>query len=150
MMAFGIGGKRVYRVFGKKSVPLLLLVAFILVLIGCGNNAPRETCGDTSFQQHTIGNPTPADFLSDQNADIFYFGDVVYSNAEHLDWAKERKYTKTELLGEITKQTSQADIFVEGTANKLFLGTKIFDTDTEIFVAIVNGKEIRYIKMVEG
>jgi hypothetical protein len=121
-----------------------------LVLAGCGNNAPQVTRGDTSFQQYTIGNPTPADFLSNQNADIFYFGGVVYSNAEHLDWAKERKYTKTELLGVITKQTSQADEFVEGAANKLFVGTKIFETDTEIFVAIADGKEIRYIKMVEG
>jgi hypothetical protein len=137
------------RIIGRKSVTLLLISAFVWVLSGCGNDAYQNTHPGT-FGQESIGNPTPADFLDHEDADIFYFGGVVYSNAEHLDWVKEKVYTKTELLGEITKQTSEADEFTEGAANKLPVGTQIYRTDAGIFVAVVDGKEIRYYQVVEG
>ena len=137
------------RIIGRKSVPLLLISAFVWLLSGCGNDAYQNTHPGT-FGQESIGNPIPADFLGNEDADIFYFGGVVYSNAEHLDWVIERTYTKTKLLGEITTQTSEADEFTEGSANKLPVGTKIYRTDAGMCVAVVDGKEIRYIQVVEG
>jgi predicted small lipoprotein YifL len=129
----------------------LFLAAFALFLAGCGEKPPSPSdASHTPEQQATIGNPAPADFLDNPDADIFYFGGVVYINAEHLDWVQPREYTKTELLGKITKRTFDPDEFSDGAASRLPVGTPVYRTDTGIFVAVVGGKDIRYIKMVEG
>ena len=53
---------------------ILLLLSFLcLLLTGC----------NSSFNESkTTGNPTPIDFLKNENADIFLLGGIVYSNAQ--------------------------------------------------------------------
>lgn len=69
---------------------------------------------------------------------------------ENVDWVQELAYTLGEEIGEITKQTDSAQEFENGTSNKLPVGTKIYRTDTPLYIAIVDGKEIRYMEMIEG
>lgn len=122
----------------------LLFLSFLLVgLSGCGNTKEIK-------QSEAIGNLAPEDFLEDGDADIFILGGIVYSNAEHVDWVKELDYTLGEEVGEITKQTDKAEDFENGTSTKLTIGTKIYKTDTLIYIAVVDDKEIPYIKMIEG
>jgi hypothetical protein len=62
----------------------------------------------------------------------------------------ELDYELGEVMGEITRQTEKAIRFKYGTANKLPIGTKIYRTNTPVYIAIVDGEEIPYLKMVEG
>lgn len=120
--------------FCLKEKFLLFLCLSLIVLFGCVTN----------------GNPTPKDFLKDSKADIFVLDDIVYSNVENIEWVKELEYTIGGEVGEITKQTNNAKGFENGTSNKLPVGTIIYATDTPIDIAIVDGKEIPYLKMLEG
>lgn len=97
-----------------------------------------------------IGNPTPKDVLSADGADIFLFEDVVYSNSEHVDWVTESDYILGDELFEIIKQSKSAWRFTNGTANILPVGTRIFNTDSGFVIAIVDGREIPYVAMLEG
>ena len=85
-----------------------------------------------------------------EDADIFLLNGIVHSNMENVDWVQELAYTLGEEIGEITKQTDSAQEFENGTSNKLPVGTKIYRTDTPLYIAIVDGKEIRYMEMIEG
>ncbi|WP_064094209.1 hypothetical protein [Rossellomorea aquimaris] len=120
---------------------LLLLNILAVFLVGCNS--------EISINQST-GNPSPNDYLKYENADIFLLGDYVYSNAQDLDWVSELEYELGEELGEITSQADRASNFKNGTANKLPIGTKIFNTNTPAYIAVVDGKKILYLKMVEG
>ena len=124
--------------FSKILLPLIILFLF---LVGCNN--------DYSSGPST-SNPTPKDYLKHDNADIFLLDGYVFSNAEDVEWVTELKYELGEQVGKITNQTNKASKFKNGTANKLPIGTKIFETDTAAYIAIVDGEEIRYLKMVEG
>lgn len=104
-------------------------------MIGCSNE---------------LGNPRPADFLENDNADIFLLDGIVYSNVENVDWVAEIEYTLGRQIGEVKKTTDKAWKFKDGSANKLPIGAKIYETDTEITIVIVNDKEIPYFKIVEG
>jgi hypothetical protein len=75
---------------------------------------------------------------------------VVYSNGQNIDWVKNKKYTLGKQIGEITNKTDSASRFKNGSANLLPVGTKIYEIDTTIYIAIVKGKEKPYIKEVEG
>ncbi|SFA95519.1 hypothetical protein SAMN04488072_104128 [Lentibacillus halodurans] len=119
----------------------LLVVTFILA--GCGDDGRNPIT-------NTFGNPNPGDFLDYEGADIFYIGGLVYSNAEDVQWVQELEYTLGEKFAEITRQTDRANHFKNGTANKLPVGTTIYETDTPAYIAIVDGKEIPYLKMIEG
>ncbi len=120
--------------FCLKEKFLLFLCLSLVVLSGCVTN----------------GNPTPTDFLKNSKADIFVLDDIVYSNVENIDWVKELDYTIGEKIAVITKQTNKAKGFENGTSNKLPVGTIIYETDTPINIAIVDGKELPYLKMIEG
>lgn len=118
------------------KVPSVFGLLFLsIVLIGCNG---------------IQGNPTPKDFFTADDADIFLFKDVVYSNSEHVEWVTESDYTRGEEMAEITKQASSAWWFTNGTANKLPVGTRIFYTDSGFVIAIVGEKEIPYVAMIEG
>ncbi|MEI5908919.1 hypothetical protein WAK64_17870 [Bacillus spongiae] len=95
-------------------------------------------------------NPTPKDFLKYENADIFLLNEYVYSNAQDLEWVSKLEYKLGEQVGEITNKADRSFNFKNGTANKLPIGTKIYGTNTPAYIAIVNGREIPYLKMVEG
>lgn len=117
----------------------LLVVCMILLLVvltGC----------NTGYK----GNPTPKDFLGNAGADIFVLDEIVHSNAQDVDWVQDLDYTVVEQVAEITKQSSKAWNFKSGTANKLSVGTKIYNTDSGFLIAIVEGVEIPYLAMYEG
>ena len=67
-----------------------------------------------------------------------------------MEWVDELDYKLGEQIGEVTKQTDKASSFHNGTANKLPVGVKIYDTNTPVCIAIVNNKAIPYLKMIEG
>lgn len=122
---------------------LMYLTLLLLVLSGC--------IGGENSQSGVIGNPKPADFLKDGDADIFVLlGNIVYSNGQDIEWVNELDYSLGEQIGEITKQTDEAGDFENNTANKLPIGTKIYETDTPAYIAVVEGKKLPYIKMLEG
>ncbi|WP_366162266.1 hypothetical protein ABXS71_03065 [Bacillus infantis] len=119
--------------FTKILFPISMLFIF---LVGCHNGL--------------IDNPAPKDFLSDDSADIFLLGGIVYSNAQDVDWVSDLEYQLGEQIGEITKITDNAGSFKNGTANILPVGTKIYETDTPAYIANVDGEEIPYLKQIEG
>ncbi|MFC5602267.1 hypothetical protein [Sporosarcina koreensis] len=119
---------------------LLFVIFFVyLSLSGC-----------SSVQEAYKGNPTPKDFLSHDNADIFMYEGIVYSNVEGVKWVLELDYTIGEQILEIKKQKKKAFGFRNGAANKLPIGTVIYETNTPVYIAIVDGKEIPYLAMIEG
>lgn len=126
--------------YSKAKLRLMCLTLIFLLLSGCVK----------SPQEEELGNPSPADFLENEDADIFVLGSIVYSNARDLEWVKELDYTIGEQIGEITNQSSEAKDFKSGTSNKLPNGTKIYETDTPAYIVIVEGTEIPYIAMIEG
>jgi hypothetical protein len=136
-------GNKMSKTLFHKGTFFLLLLVLIVGLVGCGNTQENT-------QSKVTVSPTPEDFLEDGDVDIFVLDGIVYSNVEHVDWVKKLDYTMGEEVGEITKQTDKADAFENGTSNKLPIGTKIYETDTDIYIAIVNNKEIPYLKMLEG
>ncbi|UOQ49828.1 hypothetical protein MUN88_07070 [Gracilibacillus caseinilyticus] len=119
--------------FSKHLLPIII---FSICIVGC-------TISST-------GNPTSREFLQNDDADIFQLHDYVFSNAQDVEWVQELEYTLGNQVGEITKQTDKAFQFTNGTANKLPVGTKIFETDSPAYIAIVDGEEKVYLKMVEG
>jgi hypothetical protein len=120
----------------RKEKNLLLLTIVLILLSGCG---------------FRTGNPVPKNFLQDDKADIFLLNDIVYFNAQNIDWLKQLDYKIGEEVGVITKQTDKAKEFRNGTSNKLPVGSKIYETSRpDIFIAIVNGNELPYLMMVEG
>ncbi len=122
---------------------LFSISILFIFLVGCNN-------GFIGNSAEVNPNPTPKDFLKHENADIFLLGGIVYSNAQDVEWVSKLKYKLGKQIGEITKQTDKARSFKDGTANILPVGTKIYETDTGAYIAIVNGKEIPYLKMIEG
>ncbi|RFB16837.1 hypothetical protein DZB84_10605 [Bacillus sp. HNG] len=125
-----------------RFVRIYLLLFIILLFTGaCHDRSPGSP----------IGNPTPADLLVNEYADIFMLDGIVYSNGQDVDWIQELEYTIGEQVGEIKKQSNKTNGFSDGTANILPVGTKIYETDTPVYIAIVDGKEeICYLKMLEG
>lgn len=128
---------------GISQRALLPFVLILLSLFGCGDDQGMS-------QSFTTQNPRPADFLDQEDADIFVLNSIVYSNAEGLEWVSEKEYTLGEKVGEITEQAKKAEEFGHGTASQLPVGTSIFKTNTVIYIAVVNQREIRYTQMIEG
>lgn len=125
-----------------KFTKILFSISILFIyLVGCNNGF---------IDNPAKGNPTPKDFLKNESADIFLLDGIVYSNVQDVEWVSELEYKLGEQIGEITKQTDKARSFKNGTANKLPVGTKIYETDTPAFIAKVNGKEKPYLKMLEG
>lgn len=63
---------------------------------------------------------------------------------------QELDYTVIAQITEITKQSSTVWNFKSGTANKLPVVTKIYNTDSGVLIAVVEGEEIPYLAMYEG
>nr|WP_275695674.1 hypothetical protein [Fredinandcohnia sp. SECRCQ15] len=112
---------------------MLSISLLLIILTGCIN-----------------GNPTPKELLKKDNVDIFMLDDIVFSNAQNISRVYKKDYVVGKEIGEIKKNSDQAYNFKNSTANKLPIGTKIYETNTHIYIAIVDDKEIPYLKMVEG
>ncbi|MCJ8007238.1 hypothetical protein ACFFF5_07005 [Lederbergia wuyishanensis] len=123
--------------FSKILLPLSIL---LIILVGCKND----------YISSPTSNPTPKEYLKYDNADIFLLDGYVFSNAQDVEWVTKLEYELGKQVSEITKQAEKASKFENGTANRLPVGTKIFETDTPAYIAIVDGEEIPYLKMVEG
>ncbi|MFS0749345.1 hypothetical protein [Oceanobacillus sp. 1P07AA] len=121
---------------------IIMIIIFvpIFTLTGCTEEEEKAV----------TNNPTPYEFLQNENADIFLLDDFVFSNATNIEWVQEEDYTRGDEIGEISYQSNNAKDFENGTANKLPVGTKIYETDTQVYIAIVDNREIPYLKMVEG
>jgi len=59
-------------------------------------------------------------------------------------------YTIGEQILEIKKQKEKGFGFRDGNANKLPFGTVIYETNTPVLIAVVDGEEIPYLAMLEG
>ncbi|WP_079477590.1 hypothetical protein [Halobacillus salinus] len=120
------------------------IVFLCFLLVACGTEP--QTTPDSNATE----NPSPADFSKEEQADFFVIDGVVYSNVEGAQWAEGLEYTLGEQLGEIKKQRTDEEEFESFTASQLPVGTKIYETDTRLYIAIVDNKEIPYVKMIEG
>jgi len=126
---------------------LFLFLFLLLALIACSGNVE---------EQHTTHNPTPEEILSeDKNADIFVEGDLVYTNAQDIDWVNEEELTTGEEVGEIENQSDDSEDFENLTASKLSVGTKIYEPQEDaiggsIYIVKTDDGEIRYLGLVEG
>ncbi|WP_211748465.1 hypothetical protein [Paenibacillus sp. Marseille-Q4541] len=119
--------------------PLLLI---LVILSGC--------IDEKGTKIQSTSNPGPGDFLTLADADIFLLRGTVYSNAEDIDWVQKMDYTLGKVAGEITKQTSEPELFENETASRLPVGCKIYETNQSFYIAVVNDREIPYLPMIEG
>lgn len=122
---------------------VLILLLSVIFITACSKQSITET--------HTTANPTAEEiFEMDNDPDIFQFNDLIYS---YVEWAQEEGLEKGEPVGEITKTTSASDEFTTETANKLPVGTKIYQTTEGGWYNLVvelDGEEVVYIALVEG
>lgn len=127
-----------------------------LLLISCNSESNKQRTSEITDNERIIinGNPTPEEILiNDKDADIFLIGDVVYKNAEDIEWVSELDLTLGEKSGEIMKNTNISNEFESYTATKLPVGTVIYtpvETKGPIKIVIIDNKEIRYLGMIEG
>jgi hypothetical protein len=130
----------------KKVIFVLLLHLFLtLFLIGCESN------NSSKIQENYIGNPTADEVLTENpNANIFMFSDIIYNAG--VPWVDELQLIKDQYITEITKQTDIGRDFVNGTANKLNVGTKIYSVKERgnILIAETENGDIRFYNLVEG
>lgn len=124
--------------FSRKKLGRFLVCMILLLVILTGCNKGYK------------GNPAPKDFLGNEGTDIFVLDNIFHSNAKDVDWIQGLDYTVVEEVAEITKQSNKAWNFKSGTANKLPVGTKIYNTTEGFLIAIVEGEEIPYLGMYEG
>ncbi|MDG5788623.1 hypothetical protein QA612_14160 [Evansella sp. AB-P1] len=130
-------------------VKFVIFISFFILLASCTPDTESET-GDSGV--YTTRNPTAEDVLASNEDDIFVFHDVVYVYAEDIDWVKQLDLTLGDEVLEINHQSISGKDFVNGTASKLPLGTKIYEPREkgDIYIAIVNGEEVRYLGWREG
>ncbi|MET3682881.1 hypothetical protein ABID56_000971 [Alkalibacillus flavidus] len=127
----------------KKTLSVVLLLS--VVMVGCSNQTVSE--------ETVIDNLTPEEILAEnENADIFMLDDIVYSNAENIEWVNEEDLTLGDEIGEIKVQTNDRADFDNYTATQLDVGTKIYETveKSDIYIAKVGHKQIRYLGLREG
>jgi len=130
----------------------ILIVCTALLLAGCGSDQDKqEERKNNSFEEHVLGNPTPQMVLQrNPAADIMMYSNVVLIAGS--DWVNEIELTKDTLLSRISLQTDDPAKFVNGTASKLPIGTKIYEVKErgDILIAETNKGDIRYYKLIEG
>lgn len=125
-----------------------LFPILLLILVGCsGSN------GEEPDKSATTANPTAKEvFTNNKDADIFLYREIVYQNAEDLDWVKDLELTKGKEVKEIKRIYSGKGDFPDHAATKLPVGNKVYEAQTnhQLLIAVVEGKEIPYIGLVEG
>ncbi len=128
----------------------LILIFIVITLSACNNEQKFKMDEEGELY---IGSPTANEILSkNKKEDIFLMNEVVYVNAEKIDWVKKRELTLGDVVLEIVRQSNDGEDFTEGTATKLPVGTKIYKPieKGDIYIAIVEGREIRYLGLREG
>lgn len=96
-------------------------------------------------------NPDAEEVLTlDSEANIFQFNDIIYQT--NIDWVDELTVTKDEQIGEITDKSGDIQVFKNGTANKLEVGSEIYSVQEreDILIVETEGEELKYLAIVEG
>ncbi|MDQ0160447.1 hypothetical protein [Alkalibacillus salilacus] len=125
----------------KNTLSVVLFLS--IMMVACSNQTT----------ENVIDNPTPEEILEENmDADILVVNGVVYKNAEEIEWVNEEELTIGEEVGEIKKQTNNIDEFEDYTANKLPVGTKVYEPEekSNIYIVKTNDKEVRYLGLIEG
>ncbi len=129
-----------------KKITAGLLIMLIMVLL-----TQLTGCKSDQTQVHSTPNPTAEDILSDNpNANIFMYNQTIYNTG--IAWVDELELTKDEFITEIIKKSDNGKDYVDGTANKLSVGTKIYSVKErgDILVAETPEGDIRFYYLVEG
>src|SRR5690625_1855166 len=124
--------------------PVIITVLIMFLTTGC------ETLYSDSNGEIDMSNaPTAAEILNENSKeDIFQFNNLLYSR-----YSENSYYKKGKQVGRITKQTEDSYDFKNGSANKLPVGTKIYQTIGEglsILIIEEDGKNIIYIVLLEN
>lgn len=96
--------------------------------------------------------PTASDILRENiDADIFQYNGLIYINIETVDIDMEN-YQKGLPIGNIIKQSTDSNEFKNGTATKLPIGTKIYQTigkGQSILTIEIKEETLIYIAMLD-
>jgi hypothetical protein len=133
----------------KKRWLSLFLIPFLILATSCSSQTIQN-----NETKNLNSNPTVEKILSQSpEADIFVKDGIVYQNAKEIKWVKDLKLTKGDEVLSITGNSKKGEKFKDGMASKLPTGTKIYkpvEKNGPILIAVVDGKEIRYLGLVEG
>jgi hypothetical protein len=82
-------------------------------------------------------------------ANIFMYSDTIFNAG--VPWVDELELTKDKYITEIIQQSDVGGNFVNGTANKLKVGTKIFNVKErgDVMIAESEDGDIRIYELVE-
>ena len=125
---------------------LSALLLFTLTACSVRSSQPQE-------QSQATHNPTPEEILKNNpNADMLLLRDIVYTNAEDIEWVQQENIGSLQKVGEIGSIYPGSGPFENEMSTKLAPGTPIFESAGSglILVVKVDGKEIRYLGLVEG
>ncbi|PAE15441.1 hypothetical protein CHH91_14090 [Virgibacillus sp. 7505] len=125
----------------KEKLNGILLLLLLLFLVGCS----------TEEFSSSSSKPDAEEVLAENSeADIFQLNGNIYQTG--IDWVESEKVTKNNKIGEISKVSKDAKSFENGVATNLSEGVEIYTVkeNKEILVAIVNGKEMKYLALSEG
>lgn len=131
-----------------KKVWLITVMLFISFIFSGCTDKPTKIIPNKS-----LGNPSAKNILlQNPEADIFMSRGIIYSNADDFNWVNAQALTLGAEVTEIKRQSSDSGGFVDGTATKLSVGTKIYQSKQKenIYIAVVNGKSIPYLALREG
>jgi hypothetical protein len=86
----------------------------------------------------------------DPEANIFMYSDTIFNAG--VPWVDELSLTKDKYITEIIQQSENGGKFVNGTGNKLIIGTKIFNVKErgDVMIAETEAGDIRFYNLVEG
>ncbi|MNH82780.1 hypothetical protein D3C87_652990 [compost metagenome] len=130
---------------------LISVIIALLMLTGC--NQPKVINSERPTFESTH-NPTAKEIL-DQNpsADIFQLNGTIYTNAINIEWVQQTEITIGESVGIIKRQYKDSLTFENEMSTKLPVGAKIFEPIKKsgpILIVKLNGKEIKYLGLIEG
>ncbi len=135
---------------------IIIWAVLLMFITGCSSKTQMKIQhkeNEVAIVHTAIGNPTANEVLTKyKQTDIFLMNGIVYVIAEEIDWVKDLDLTINKEVMEITSQSINGEDFIEGTASTLPIGTKIYKPleKGDIYIAVVNGKEIRYLGWREG
>ncbi|WJH33746.1 hypothetical protein N6H14_27640 [Paenibacillus sp. CC-CFT747] len=132
--------------------PFLSFLVLLLTLTGCmPSEKSRSVVDSPAIATH---NPTAEEVLDQSpDADLIQFNGLVYLNAREVEWVQQAELTIGSMVGTIAKRYRSSFPFEEGMATKLPIGTELYESRERggsILIVKFNGKQIRYLKMVEG
>jgi len=127
-----------------RTVFVLFIALFILT--GCTEVQERSLVRSTGVTALEILDRDPA-------ADIFQLDGVVYGNASEIDWVRQKTLTAGKKVGIVEQLYQAGQPFEDRTATRLPVGAEIFEPAEDaghILIVKVEGKEIRYLGLIEG